>query len=164
MAVKTVEIRGDNAYETFTKTRVACRGILLQGSRILISHEVKADLYMLPGGGLEGNETPEECCVREVREETGYLVDPTRHFLTIHEYYQEYRYISHYFLCGVTGETQRSLTDEERQRGLIPQWIELEKILELFSRHEDHRVTQEEKRGAYLREYTALMECLDRFK
>ena len=160
MAIKTIEIHGANAYESFSKTRVACRGILLQGSRILISHEVNADLYMLPGGGLEGNETPEECCVREVREETGYIVTPTRQVLTIREYYEEYKYVSHYFLCTVAGETQRNLTDEEHKRGLVPEWVELDQILAIFSRHEDHRATNEEKRGAYLREYTALMEFL----
>lgn len=30
--------------------------------------------YFLPGGGLEGNETPEETLVREVREECGFNV------------------------------------------------------------------------------------------
>ncbi|MFD3448211.1 NUDIX hydrolase [Microbacteriaceae bacterium 4G12] len=30
--------------------------------------------YFLPGGGLEGNETNEECLEREVLEETGYKV------------------------------------------------------------------------------------------
>ena len=160
MAVKTIAIHGDNQYETFTRTRVACRGIVVRGGRILISHEVNVDHYLIPGGGLEGNETLEECCVREVREETGYIVTPTRQLLTIHEYYEEYKYVSHYFLCAVTGETQRNLTDEERKRGLVPEWVELDQILAIFSRHEDHRTTNEEKRGAYLREYTALMEFL----
>ena len=161
MAVKTIEIHGDNQYETFTRTRVACRGIAVQEGRILISHEVNVDHYLIPGGGREGNETLEECCVREVREETGYIVTPTRQLLTIHEYYEEYKYVSHYFLCTVTGETQRNLTDEERKRGLVPEWVELDQILAIFARHADYGPTNEEKRGAYLREYTALMEFLE---
>ncbi|QOR64965.1 NUDIX hydrolase [Cytobacillus suaedae] len=31
--------------------------------------------WAIPSGGIEDGETPEQCCVREVREETGYEVD-----------------------------------------------------------------------------------------
>ena len=31
--------------------------------------------WAVPSGGLEENETPEQCCVREVKEETGYDVE-----------------------------------------------------------------------------------------
>ncbi|AQX54728.1 NUDIX hydrolase [Priestia flexa] len=33
------------------------------------------ELWSVPSGGLEGGETFEECCVREVLEETGYEVE-----------------------------------------------------------------------------------------
>lgn len=156
--VKTVEIHGANAYQTFTKTRVGCRGIVIKDSCMLISHEVNADYYLIPGGGLEAGETPEECCAREVCEETGYAVKPVSHFLTINEYYEEYKYISHYFLCDLIGESEQSLTENEIKRGLVPEWISPDKMLELYAKHGDFAATNEEKRGAYLREYTALME------
>ena len=50
MPVKTIDIRGANAHETFTKTRVGCRGIVVKGSRMLISHEVNTDYFLIPGG------------------------------------------------------------------------------------------------------------------
>lgn len=87
----TTEIRGKNAEKTFSKTREGCRGIVLKDSQLLISHEVHTDFYMLPGGGMEVGETPEACCVREVCEETGYIVKPVSHFLTVNEYYRECR-------------------------------------------------------------------------
>ncbi|MCP8967392.1 NUDIX hydrolase [Ectobacillus ponti] len=31
-------------------------------------------LWTVPSGGIEPGETPEECCIREVQEETGYTV------------------------------------------------------------------------------------------
>lgn len=34
--------------------------------------------WSVPSGGIEGHETPEECCVREVREETGYDAEVIR--------------------------------------------------------------------------------------
>ena len=88
MTVKTIEIHGANEYKPFNKIRVGCRGIVIKNACMLISHEVNPDFYSIPGGGLEGDETPEECCAREVREETGYVVKPVCHFLTINEYYE----------------------------------------------------------------------------
>ncbi len=160
-AVKTVEIHGANAYKTFSKTRAGCRGIVIKDSLMLISHEVNTDYFLIPGGGLEKGETPEECCAREVCEETGYIVKPVVPFITINEYYEEYKFISHYFLCDVIGKTRQNLTPEEIKRGLISEWISSAKMLELYSKHEDFAATNEEKRGAYLREYTALKEYFE---
>lgn len=162
--VKTVEIHGANAHKTFSKTRVGCRGIVIKDFRMLISHEVNADYYLIPGGGLEAGETPEECCTREVCEETGYIVKPVFHFLTINEYYEEYKFISHYFLCDIIGESEQNLTANEIKRGLIPEWISPDKMLELYSKHDDFTITNEEKSGAYLREYTALTEYCGKFR
>lgn len=163
-AVKTIEIHGANAYRTFSKTRVGCRGIVIKDPRMLISHEVNADHYLIPGGGLETGETPEECCAREVCEETGYIVKPVFHFLTVNEYYEEYKFISHYFLCDIVGKSEQNLTANEIQRGLTPEWISPEKMLALYSKYGDFAATNEEKRGAYLREYTALTEYFRQFK
>ncbi len=160
----TIDICGTNAFESFSKTRVGCRGIVADNSRILISHELNVDFYSIPGGGMEKDETPEECCVREVLEETGYIVKPVKHFLTLNEYYEEYKYIDHYFVCEATAKAEQSLTESERECGLIPEWIEIDKILDIFSRHNDYAPTNEEKRGAYLREYTALKEYLRKFR
>lgn len=158
MTVKTVDIHGANEHKTFSKTRVGCRGIVIKDSRMLISHEVNADYYLIPGGGLEENETVEECCAREVREETGYIVKPITHFLTINEYYEEYKFVSHYFVCDIIGKSEQNLTATEIERGLILEWIDPEKMLEVYSKHDDFAASNEEKRGAYLREYTALAE------
>ncbi len=125
---------------------------------MLISHEGNPDCCMIPGGGLEEGETPEECCKREICEETGYLVRPVSHLLTVNEYYEEYKFISHYFLCDVIGKTDPSLTAAEFRRGLIPEWASPESMLKLFSKHADFAAVSEEKRGIYLREYTALTE------
>ncbi|MCH5182650.1 MAG: NUDIX domain-containing protein [Oscillospiraceae bacterium] len=162
MPVKIIEIHGANQVAT-TKTRVGCRGIVLQGDRMLISHERNADYYLIPGGGLEGDETPEACCVREIREETGYIVHPTIHFLTIHEYYGDYNFVSHYFLCEVTGKTEQQLTDTEAERGLVPEWIDRTAMLSMYAAYKDFLDSNEEKSGAYLREYTALSEYFKQF-
>ena len=156
--MKEIEILGANRFETFTKTRSGSRAVVVRDGDILLSRETKSGWWLIPGGGTEEGETPEMCCVREVEEETGYIVRPVREFLTLYEYYEEYRYISHYFVCEVTGAGRMNLTGAERARGLEPQWIPLREAMDIFSRHQEYAAVSEEKRGAYLREYTALKE------
>ena len=159
--MKKIEILGANRFETFTKTREGSRAVIVRDGMILLSHETVSGWWLVPGGGLEAGETPETCCVRETEEETGLIVRPLRQFLTLYEYYEEYRYISYYFVCEVTGSGQMRLTDAEKRRGLEPRWIPLRDAVDLFSRHESWADISEEKRGSYLREYTALREYLD---
>ena len=162
--MRETDILGANRFERYTKTRYGSRAVILKGDRILLSHETLSDLWMLPGGGQEAGETPEECCIREVEEETGFKVRIDRAILKLNEYYEEYRYISHYFLCEVVGEGTMRLTAQEQRRGLHPEWLPLSEALDLFSHHQDWAATDEEKRGICLREFTALnayLECMD---
>ena len=158
--MKTVEILGANRFETFSKTRVGSRAVVVRDGSILLSHETIPGWWLIPGGGTEEGETPEACCIREVEEETGFIVKPLRQFLTLYEYYEEYRYISHYFVCGITGTGQMRLTDAEKRRGLEPQWLPLKDVVGIFARHQEYAGIHEEQRGSYLREYTALKEYL----
>ena len=158
--MKTVEILGENRFETWTKTRAGSRAVVVRDGMILLSHEVNSGWWLVPGGGEEEGETPKECCVREVEEETGLIVKPLQQFLTMYEYYEEYRYISHYFVCEATGSGKMNLTEAEVKRGLEPRWIPLQEAEDLFSHHQDYADTSEEKRGAYLREYIALTEYM----
>ena len=155
------EILGANRFDTYTKSRDGSRAVIIRDNQILLSHETVSGFWLIPGGGMEEGETPEECVVREVLEETGLIVRPTVQFLTLHEYYEEYRYTSHYFVCEVTGEAQQHLTEDEKRRGLVPEWISLREAMDLFSKHESYAAVSEEKRGAYLREYMALSEFMD---
>ena len=158
--MKEIEILGANRFPVFTKTRSASRAVIVCDGNILLSHESDSDLWLIPGGGMEGDETPEECCIREVEEETGCIVRPCQEFLTLFEYYEEYRYISYYYVCTVTGSGQMNLTEAEKIRDLEPRWIPLQEAVDMFSRHQDFADIDEEKRGSYLREYMALQEYL----
>jgi ADP-ribose pyrophosphatase YjhB (NUDIX family) len=154
--METLDIYGENQFEKHTKTREACRGIVVLNEKILLTYEVNTDQWFIPGGGLEFNESLEECCVREMAEETGYIVKPFKQYLTINEYYEECFFISHYFVCDIIGETKRKLTEREVQAGLEPRWLPLKEAIEIFSKHQDYADENEMKRGAYLREYNAL--------
>lgn len=154
--MKTLYTYGANRFEKHTKMRAACRGIVISDNKILLSYEVNTDQWFIPGGGVEGNESLADCCVRELAEETGYIVKANKHFLTINEYYEEWLFISHYFMCDCVGETERKLTKREAEAGLEPRWISLEEAIEIFSKHQEYASEDEMKRGAYLREYKTL--------
>lgn len=156
LVMKTIDILGDNRYEKQTKTRVACRGIMLSDEKILLTYETNTDQWFIPGGGLENDETFEKCCIREMAEETGCLVKPRECFLTINEYYEEWIFTSHYFWCDYVAKTERKLTERELEVGLEPRWISVREAVDIFSKHQNYAEIDEMKRGAYLREYTAL--------
>ena len=151
-----ISITGANAHPSYSHVRVGCRGIVLDGENMLLSHERKSGWYLIPGGGLEEGETLEECCLREIEEETGVLVRLDKPFLCLKEHYEDWLYISYYFACAPTGQSRQALTEAEVQRGLVPEWMNIADALELFSHHEEYTATSEEKRGSYQREYIAL--------
>ncbi|MFA5886383.1 MAG: NUDIX domain-containing protein [Patescibacteria group bacterium] len=58
---------------------VAAFGFIFdENNKILLCHRCDYDLWNLPGGTMETGESPWECVVREVREETGLKVEITR--------------------------------------------------------------------------------------
>lgn len=154
--MKEIAIYGENRHEKATKTRIACRGIILSQDQILLVHEEAIDQWMIPGGGLEEGESLEQCCIREMAEETGTIVQPKQCFLTIHEYYEQWDFVSHYYVCEVLGQTEQNLTDYEAVAGLQAKWLPLSQALSIFADHAKYAGTDEMRRGAYLREYTAL--------
>ncbi|MFA5853615.1 MAG: NUDIX hydrolase [Patescibacteria group bacterium] len=73
------EIRPLKPFAYFARAEEALRG-LLKGASIE-SYEVEAEharLYEMPAGMIDGDETPEDAAVRELREETGLIIPTTR--------------------------------------------------------------------------------------
>ena len=138
-------------------TRVSCRGLVVREGKVLLSYESTKDVYMSPGGGLEEGETLGECCKRELREETGYIVEPLYQLLTVNEYCFETLYISHYFVCNITGECDITLTETEIAHGMEPRWVDIDEAIGIFSTYEEKR---EDHRSLYLREYSVLNELI----
>lgn len=61
-------------------TRLAAYAVIVDDDdRVLLAlwNEGDERLWTMPGGGVELHETPEQAAVRELREETGYLVELT---------------------------------------------------------------------------------------
>ena len=158
--MKTIEIVGKNYFGHWTHERTACRCVVIEDGRVLLSYAARDDLWMIPGGGLEAGEDEGTCCVRELAEETGRIVLPSACVLEINEYYEDCKYVSRYFFGAVVGRCQIKLTEAERRMGLEPRWLPGEEALHIFSRHADYTDLDEERRGIYQREYTALSALL----
>ena len=158
--MRTIEIVGKNYFGHWTHERTACRGVVMEEGRVLLSYAVRDDLWMIPGGGLEAGEDEGSCCVRELAEETGRVILPSACALELQEYYEDCKYVSRYFFGAVVGRCQSKLTEAEQRMGLEPRWLPVEEALQIFSRHDDYAATDEERRGIYQREYTALSALL----
>lgn len=139
------------------RVRESARAIVVSDGMILLTYEANTGVYMSPGGGVEANETLEECCKRELREEAGVEVKPLQRFITVNEYCFETLYISNYFLCEITGEAEQSLTEIEIEHGARPMWLELDKAIEIFSTYPEKKP---DIRSLYLREYTVIGEYI----
>lgn len=148
---------GDNIARKVNRKRIGCRGIIIDGDNILISYETNTQMYMTPGGGLENDETYTECCKREILEETGFITDVGEHFLIINEYYLDWLYETHYFVCTIRGTGEQRLTQNEIEHGTAPRWLPINEFINIVSKFEEYKSTDPERCGQYRRENAAIL-------
>ncbi len=109
--------------------RVCCRGIIVDENTVLLMYREKKTskgiqkYYTYPGGGLEPNETLEECVKREIQEEFSLEVEILKHLKTV-EYPEN---ITHYFACRKK-KGQLTLGGEEKERNHRENYYEVRKI------------------------------------
>jgi len=116
----------------------SARAIIMKNNQILFLFAKKMTLYMLPGGRIEKGETPEDCVVREVLEETGYHVNVVKKTVVIDEHYRHSNWNTHYFLCELTDKKQQEVqfTDEEKELDLEMVWLDVSKALTLLDQQD----------------------------
>ena len=121
--------------------REGCRGILKKNDKYLMVHVKKFDITTFPGGGLEPNETKEECVVREVLEETGILCKVVTKTVTLTEYFSDSIWRHHFFMCEYVEDTKETnFTIEEQEIGLEVKWMTLDEVIYEF----ENNMTQHE--------------------
>ena len=159
--MKVIHIIGDNYIGRNDRQRTACRAIIIRDEQILLSYEQKNYLYMLPGGGKELKEKDEDCVIREVKEETGFIIEPSKCVLELDEFYGNAKFISKYFVGKIINEAETNLTEREKEVGMVPVWLDINDAVEIFSKYKDFLETDEMRFGLYKREITAIKEILN---
>lgn len=118
------------------KIRIGSRGIVLRDDgKIAIFNITKKNLYKLPGGGMEDNETPEEVFKREVLEETGCQVEVIKKIGIVEEYKSmtNFKHISYVFVGIVIKDTGiLYMTKNEQDEGGMLLWETPKNALELI--------------------------------
>lgn len=116
--------------------RLAARGVVIrEDGKIALFNKTNKNEYKLPGGGIEGEETPEEAFKREVLEETGCRVEIINKLGITEEYKTQtnFKQISHVFVGKVLEDThQLNVTEKEKEEGAELLWEYPEKALDLI--------------------------------
>ena len=165
--MKTIEIFDDDykSDKVYEYTRNAARAVILQDGKIYVEYAATPKMVMLPGGGVEENESADECIVRECKEECGLIVRPIKELFAIREYYHEIIFYSVYALCEIVGECEKSYTDNEKSLSLVCEWQDCKKALkQIETLIKEYKGVDEELYGCHYREYLALKEIVSTYK
>ncbi|WP_163195103.1 NUDIX hydrolase [Clostridium thermarum] len=133
--------------------REAVRAIIIRDNMLLIVHSNKGD-YKFPGGGVNKGENIEEALKREVREETGYIINNVKGKIgtiisrNIDEYEENavFEMVSNYYLCEVAKEqTYQQLDDYEEKLEFCPKWMTLGEVYKTTSKFKAETETKNTK-------------------
>lgn len=120
-----------------SKLRLGARGIVIrEDGKIAVFNKSNKNEYKLPGGGIEGDENPEEAFKREVLEETGCEVEIIDNLGITEEYKSKnkFKQISYVFVGKVIRDFKHlGLTKKEKEEGARLLWETPEKALELIT-------------------------------
>jgi ADP-ribose pyrophosphatase YjhB (NUDIX family) len=104
----------DKGYAT---PKVDVRGAAFVDGRVLLVREISDGKWTLPGGWADVNQTPGECVVREIAEESGFEARVLK-LAAVHDYQRSNRPVRHidsiyklFFICEITGGAAR-ISDE----------------------------------------------------
>ncbi|GCD11058.1 NUDIX domain-containing protein [Clostridium tagluense] len=95
------------------KIEFATKALILRDGTYLALHKTgaKHDFYELPGGRMEFGETAEETLIRELKEETNFVVEPIRLLDTWNFISQNHQITGVIYLCKIK-EGDFKLSDE----------------------------------------------------
>lgn len=108
-AIVLESLRGQTGYAT---PKVDVRGAAFRDDRILLVREITDGKWTLPGGWADVNQTPSQCVVREIAEESGFEARALK-LAAVHDY-QSRNHLHHkdsiyklMFICEIIGGAAR---------------------------------------------------------
>ena len=138
--MKTIIINGENINEKFTKKKLKSRAVLVNSSNeILVANY--GGVLLLPGGSIDGKETPDETIHRELREEIGVDMKPEqlKPFLKVRYFQPNYPErngntinrlaITYYYLGHINSiSNERDLTENEKKDGFTVDFYSINQV------------------------------------
>jgi len=142
--------------------RLAARGIILKGDKVLMLYTQRYDDYTLPGGGIDQGENQIQGLIRELTEETGAQnIRDVKAFGLYEEYRPWYKdnldimhMKSYCYTCEIDeqlGET--SLEDYEVNNGMKAVWITVQDAIT----HNLNTIKNSDKKGMSIERETFLL-------
>ena len=124
--------------------RLGCFAVIFQGDKVLLCRRNDFDVWNLPGGGMEKDESVDEAVIREVKEETGLEVK-TQCFIDSIQYWfvrpndgvRCHKTVLYYLMDPVGGDT--SLHDHEFDEA---RWFTAEDALKTMSYGNEAKVVE----------------------
>ncbi len=124
-AVESDQIRELFAGETgYATPKVDVRGVVFQAGRILLVKEKLDGHWSLPGGWADVGLSPKEIAVKEVREESGFIVAPIRLLGVMDKKFHHHppspwHIYKLFILCEITGGAASTDTTETTEVGFF---------------------------------------------
>ena len=145
------------------ESREAVRAVIRKEDQLLMVYIKSRSTYIFPGGGIEANESMEDTCLREAKEESGAIVKIIRYLGFIDEYsdskyYEmEYNLKSHYYECELLELAEQNLLGYEERLGFEARFVTIEEALR-------HNVAKKDSTEPYLRRNIELLTLLKQNK
>ncbi|MCL2850899.1 MAG: NUDIX hydrolase [Firmicutes bacterium] len=150
------------------KLRRKVRVILLDDdNRIAVMNITKAGFHILPGGGIDGNETNAEACYRECLEEVGASIEILCELgLTITQRNTDARLNFDYcYVAKVIGNLQSvSFTEGEIFGGYKLEWYDINDAILIFKEEEKKQYSSEWAKYLDAKNFTEDMKNLEFIK
>ncbi len=143
--MKTIIINDENINEKFTKKKLKSRAVLVNSSNeILVANY--GGVLLLPGGSIDGKETPDETIHRELNEEIGVDMKPEqlKPFVKVRYFQPNYPErngntinrlaVTYYYLGHINSiSEERELTENEKKDGFTVGFYSINQILEMLN-------------------------------
>lgn len=113
-------------------SRHVVKAVIESEQGILFIHLPQKDVFELPGGGVEDNESPKEALKREIGEETGYVLKEIFSEIAVYEEsLGNTTHLIHFYHCSVNNDQGSTrFTDKEIEAEMEPVWHNLNKAIE----------------------------------